>query len=319
MNSESKTQEVKEFVRSRYAQVATAGAAAGGCCGPSGQNVNDAFAEKLGYHGEELASIPEGANLGLSCGNPVALAGLRPGDVVLDLGSGGGFDCFVAGRKVGAEGRVIGVDMTPEMLSRARAGLPRYRELSGFDNVEFRLGEIEHLPVADASVDVVISNCVLNLSAEKPRVWREIARVLKPGGRVAISDVALLQEIPDAVKSHLGALSSCFAGAAHVDDYRRQVETAGLTGIDITPKEGVVDLWESYSDPIIEEIRPYFPEGAKLGEYAASVSVSATKPGAAQSVDRPAPRPGTAAAASPCCGPAAATQTRPAMTGGSCC
>lgn len=299
MNDEQRTQNVKEFVRERYAGVAVRndGAASGsGCCGPSTRDVNDALAEKLGYADEELASLPDGANLGLSCGNPTAHAALGSGDVVLDLGSGAGFDCFIAGRKVGAEGRVIGVDMTPEMLSKARRGLAKYRELSGLDNVEFRLGEIEHLPLGDASIDVVISNCVLNLSADKPRVWQEIGRVLKPGGRVAISDVALLQPIPEAVKGHLGALASCFSGAIEVEEYRAQVEAAGLDRIAIEPKPELADLWESYSDPVVEEIRKYFPEGARLTDYAASVNVTAVKPGGNASKTIPVEGPAVTAA-----------------------
>jgi SAM-dependent methyltransferase len=286
MSTKIDTQDVKEFVRERYASVAVANdkdPGSGGCCGTAKKGVNDAFAEKLGYAGDELAAIPEGANLGLSCGNPTAHASLKEGDVVLDLGSGGGFDCFIAGRKVGATGRVIGVDMTPEMIAKACRGLPRYQELSGLSNVEFRLGEIEHLPVPDASVDVVISNCVLNLSADKPAVWREIGRVLKPGGRVAISDVALLKPIPEAVRGHLGALASCFSGAIEIGEYRSQVDAAGLGQVTIEPKPGLSDVWECYSDPVVDEIRKHFPEGAKLSSYAASVNVSAVKTGAAKS------------------------------------
>src|SRR5690606_31447100 len=153
-------------------------ASTGGCCGPSTITA-DQVATAVGYANADLENIPEGANMGLSCGNPTALASLKPGEVVLDLGAGGGFDCFIAGPKVGATGRVIGVDMTPDMLSKARRNIEAYRKQSGLDNVEFRLGEIEHLPVEDATVDVIISNCVINLSPDKPQVWREIARVLK--------------------------------------------------------------------------------------------------------------------------------------------
>ncbi len=298
MNNEQNPQDVKEFVRDRYAGIAArdkeSSAGSGGCCGPTTKDVNDALAGKLGYDQDVLDALPEGANLGLSCGNPTAQAALKPGEVVLDLGSGAGFDCFIAGRNVGAEGRVIGVDMTPEMIAKARRGLPRYQELTGLNNIEFRLGEIEHLPVADNAVDVVISNCVLNLSAEKSRVWAEIGRVLKPGGRVAISDVALLKPVPEEVKAHLGALASCFSGAAPVEEYRRQVEAAGLGEIAIEPKLELSDLWESYNDPIVEEIRKFFPEGAKLTEYAASVNVTAVKPCCAPKAN-PAEGPGVAA------------------------
>ena len=159
--------------------------------------------------------MPDGANLGLSCGNPAALAALKSGEVVLDLGSGGGFDVFIAGRKVGASGRAIGVDMTAEMISRARGNAASYREQTGLDNVEFRLGEIEHLPVADYSVDVIISNCVINLSPDKPQVWREIGRVLKPGGRVAVSDIALLKPLPPEIVKMVEAMVGCIAEAKH--------------------------------------------------------------------------------------------------------
>src|SRR5437867_59687 len=173
--------------------------------------------------------------MGLSCGNPNALASLMPGEVVLDLGSGGGFDVFIAGRKVGASGRAIGVDMTSEMLQKARKNLATYRQSSGLDNVEFRLGEIEHLPLADASVDVVISNCVINLSPDKPQVWREIARVLKPGGRVAVSDLALLKPLPPAVVGMVEALAGCVAGAALVSETERMARDAGLADIALNP------------------------------------------------------------------------------------
>ncbi len=204
---------VRNAVRDGYAKIAKADSSCCSgvsCCGSNPQDSAE-LAKYVGYSAEELSALPEGANMGLSCGNPTALAALKPGEVVLDLGSGGGFDVFIAGRKVGATGRAIGVDMTPEMLGKARKNIAAYRERSGLDNVEFRLGEIEHLPVADASVDVVISNCVINLSPDKPQVWREIARVLKPGGRVAVSDLALLRPLPDAVRGMVEALVGCIA------------------------------------------------------------------------------------------------------------
>jgi SAM-dependent methyltransferase len=214
---------VRDQVRTGYAQIARDG---GSCC-PTGCG-----AENLGYDAHDLALLPTGADMGLSCGNPTALASLQPGEVVLDLGSGGGFDVFIAARKVGPTGRVIGVDMTPEMIAKARRNLPA----TGLTNVEFRLGEIEHLPVADGTVDVVLSNCVLNLSPDKPQVWREIARVLKPGGRVAISDLALLQPLPATVRESVEALIACVAGAVLVRETETMMQTAGLKDITLTPK-----------------------------------------------------------------------------------
>ncbi len=178
---------VRAAVREGYGKIASSSGSccstARSCCGSSPE-ASEGLAKHIGYSSEDLAALPEGANMGLSCGNPNALAALQPGEVVLDLGSGGGFDVFIAGRKVGPSGRAIGVDMTPEMLAKSRKNTAAFRERSGLNNVEFRLGEIEHLPVADASVDAIISNCVINLSPDKPQVWREISRVLKPGGRV---------------------------------------------------------------------------------------------------------------------------------------
>ncbi|MGP1347551.1 MAG: arsenite methyltransferase [Phycisphaerales bacterium] len=252
--------------------------AGGGCCGPTTLSA-DQVAGAVGYSAGDLAALPEGANLGLSCGNPTALASLRPGEVVLDLGSGGGFDCFVAGPRVGASGRVIGVDMTPEMLSRARRNIAAYRERSRLDNVEFRLGEIEALPVADGSVDVVISNCVLNLSPDKPRVWREIARVLRPGGRVAVSDLALLRPLPEAVVADIEALVGCIAGAVQIDEFRAGAGAAGLVDIELTPKPEYIDAMTTWQDPLYKKIAASLPAGTAMGDFITSLDVVARKPG----------------------------------------
>jgi SAM-dependent methyltransferase len=225
-----------------------------------------------------LAVLPEGANMGLSCGNPTAIAGLKPGEVVLDLGAGGGFDVFIAGRKVGPTGRAIGVDMTAEMLAKARRNAAVYRENTGWDNVEFRLGEIEHLPVADASVDVVISNCVINLSPDKPQVWREIARVLKPGGRVAVSDLALLQPLPEKVVGMIEALIGCVAGAVLVSEVERMAREAGLADIVLTPKSEYVAAMADWNDPLYREILAHVPAGAQATDYITSLDVRARKP-----------------------------------------
>lgn len=279
---------VHERVREGYSKIAESdGAAApastgGGCCGGSGgcgpaAGSATEFAKGIGYSESDLADVPDGANLGLSCGNPTAIASLRRGEIVLDLGSGAGFDCFIAGPKVGASGRVIGVDMTAAMIGRARRNLAEYRERTGLDNVEFRLGEIEHLPVADGSVDVVISNCVLNLSPAKAQVWRDIARVLKPGGRVAVSDLALLRPLPESVRQMVEALVGCVAGATLIDDTRRMMEEAGFSEIRLTPKSIYVKSLSEMQDPLYRRIAEHLPPGARVSDYVTSVDIAASK------------------------------------------
>ena len=237
------------------------------------------LAAAIGYSLNDLAAAPQGANMGLSCGNPTAIASLKPGEVVLDLGAGGGFDCFVAGPKVGPTGRVIGVDMTPDMVSKARRNVPSYTKQSGLNNVEFRLGEIEHLPVADASVDVVISNCVLNLSPDKPQAWREITRVLRRGGRVAVSDLALLRPLPDAVKADVEALVGCVAGAVLVEEVRAMAVDAGLSEIVLTPKPQYIDAMTDWQDPLYRKLIARLPAGSKPSDYITSLDISARKAG----------------------------------------
>jgi arsenite methyltransferase len=275
---------LREQVREGYGQIARAGTccapgeASGGCCGPTTLTPQQ-IAAAIGYQDADLALTPDSSNLGLSCGNPAALASLRPGETVLDLGSGAGFDCFVAGPKVGASGRVIGVDMTPEMLGRARAGLATYQRHSGLDNIEFRLGEIEHLPVADASIDVVLSNCVLNLAPDKARVWREISRVLKPGGRVAISDLALLRPLPPALAGDLQALIGCIAGAQLVGDIERDAAGAGLQSVRVTPKSGYIRAMTESQDPLYVRAQRHLPPGTGPADFVTSVDITASKPG----------------------------------------
>jgi SAM-dependent methyltransferase len=258
------------------------------CCGPKGGcGVAPAdpggLAARVGYSPAELAALPEGTNMGLSCGNPTAIASLKPGEIVLDLGSGGGMDAFIAGPKVGARGRVIGVDMTPDMLSKARRNTAAYRERTGLDNVEFRLGEIEHLPVADASVDVVISNCVLNLSPDKPQVWREIARVLKPGGRVAVSDLALLRPLPEEIAEMVEALVGCVAGAVLVEETEGMARAAGLDDILLERKDEYMRAMTSFEDPLYRQISESLPAGKTPADYVTSLNVTARKPARAKS------------------------------------
>ncbi|MBX3374301.1 MAG: arsenite methyltransferase [Phycisphaeraceae bacterium] len=283
---------VREQVRAGYGEIARRGswssegtragdaatgcAPGGGCCGPA-TFTPEALAAAIGYSSQDLAHTPDGANMGLSCGNPTAIAALRPGEVVVDLGAGGGFDCFVAGPRVGASGRVIGVDMTPDMVSRARKNAAAYRAQSGLDNVEFRLGEIEHLPVADASVDVVISNCVLNLSPDKPQVWREIARVLRGGGRVAVSDLALIRPLPESVRQDVEALVGCIAGAVLVEETRRMAQDAGLVDIVLTPKPEYIDAMSGWEDPLYRRIVESLPAGTKPSDFITSLDISARR------------------------------------------
>ena len=274
-------EQTRAQVRASYGKIALNEAsccsATPNCCG-SAPAAAEAIAQKVGYSAAELAALPDGANMGLSCGNPNALAALRPGEVMLDLGSGGGLDVFIGGRSVGATGRAIGVDMTPEMLAKARNNVSAYRERSGLNNVEFRLGEIEHLPVADASVDAVISNCVINLSPDKPQVWREIARVLRPGGRVAVSDLALVQPLPPAISEMVEALIGCVAGAVMVSETERMAKEAGLVGIELNSNSGYIDRMVDWQDPLYQKIIAHLPPGSKTSDYVTSLEITARKP-----------------------------------------
>jgi arsenite methyltransferase len=271
---------LRAAVRAGYAEIAQHGSErrkSSCCCGMSEVD-SDALARHIGYTAKELAALPGGANIGLSCGNPGALAALRPGEVLLDLGSGAGFDAFVAAPKVGPTGRVIGVDMTAEMLAKARKNVAAFGARTGLDNVEFRLGEIEHLPVADGSVDVIISNCVINLSPDKPQVWREIARVLKPDGRVAVSDLALLQPLPAVVVEMVEALVGCVAGAVLASETERMAREAGLKEIRLNPKKGYVAAMTEWKDPLYQKIVAHLSEGSGPEDYITSLEVTAIKP-----------------------------------------
>lgn len=226
-----KDETVKTIVREKYAKIANQGSS---CCGPAKSCCGSAdgaqdISEKIGYTEEDLKGVPEGANLGLGCGNPVALATLKEGETVLDLGSGAGFDCFLAAKKVGENGKVIGVDMTPEMIERARHNARK----GNHGNVEFRLGEVENLPVADNSVDAVISNCVINLSPDKRTVFKEAFRALKPGGRLMISDIVLLKELPESIKNSVEAYVGCVSGAMRREEYIQAIEEVGFQGVKI--------------------------------------------------------------------------------------
>jgi SAM-dependent methyltransferase len=283
---------IHDIVHTHYAAIARATLAGttetmqGSCCatasgGGTGGLDATTLATCIGYTASDLSTLPEGANMGLSCGNPTALASLTPGEVVLDLGSGGGFDVFLAGPRVGPTGRAIGVDMTPDMLALARKNARTYREQTGLENVEFRLGEIEHLPVADASVDVVISNCVITLSPDKPQVWREIARVLKPGGRAAVSDLVLLRPLPVAVAEQVETLVGwvgCLAGAALIADVERMIGAAGLRNLVLERKPAYIHTLSSARPALFEALSAHLPTGSTLAEYITSLDISAYKP-----------------------------------------
>lgn len=272
--------DVKKMVREGYGAIAEGGSS---CCGPAqpcccGPAQADELGLRLGYTREDLESVPEGANLGLGCGNPVALASLREGETVLDLGSGPGLDCFLAAWRVGERGRVIGVDMTPEMLERARENARR----GGYSNVEFRLGEIENLPVADNSVDVVISNCVINLSPDKPRVFREAFRVLKPGGRLMVSDIVLEEELPEAVRRSTGAYVGCISGAVLREEYLGMVEQAGFRDLEVAA-ESPFPIELMSNDPtaraLLAELGLPPEEANRLLRGVRSLGLRARKPG----------------------------------------
>jgi len=271
--------EIRRAVREGYAGVARQ---SGSCCGPAtscgcGTDPARTISRDIGYTEEDLDSVPEGANLGLGCGNPVALASLREGETVLDLGSGAGFDCFLAANRVGATGRVIGVDMTPEMVEKARQNAR-----SGlYDNVEFRLGEIENLPAADGSVDAVISNCVINLSPDKRRVFSEAYRVLRPGGRVMVSDIVLLQELPESVRTSVEAYVGCLSGALVKRDYLAAIEAAGFGDIEIIDETAFAVEFMA-NDPTgaaVIQKQGISPEDLdRVATSVVSVKVSAVKP-----------------------------------------
>ncbi len=262
-----KETEIKKNVRKSYASVAKQSTS---CCAPTTSccsNPSEAISKAIGYSEHEISSVPEGANLGLGCGNPVALASLKEGETVLDLGSGAGFDCFLAAQRVGEKGKVIGVDMTPEMVDKARENA-----LEGNShNVEFRLGEIENLPVADNSADIVISNCVINLSPDKPRVFKEAFRVLKPGGRLMVSDIVLLKELPTFIINSVSAYVGCISGAMLKDEYLATIKSAGFNDVKIL-EENVFPIDCMANDPtaqaIIKELK--MPED-KIMDFANSV------------------------------------------------
>jgi SAM-dependent methyltransferase len=260
-----KSEKTRQAVRDGYSEIATSNKSCCGCSDPQ------QLAEAIGYSKQELESPPDGANMGLSCGNPTAIADLKAEQVVVDVGSGGGFDVFIAAKKVGPNGRVIGIDMTPEMISKSRQSIPFFAEKTGLNNVEFRLGEIEHLPVADNSVDVIISNCVINLSPDKQQVWYEIARVLKLGGKACISDLALKQQLPEAVKTAADALIGCIAGAVQVENTTKMMRSVGLTNIQAREKPYNIDVMDNCNDNLYRSIRQSLPEGMKLSDYVISV------------------------------------------------
>jgi len=276
-----KEEEIKKVVREGYGKIAQKGgsccAPANSCCGSQGRAQD--ISKRIGYSDEELKVVPEGANLGLGCGNPIALASLKPGEVVLDLGSGAGFDCFLAANQVGKNGKVIGVDMTPEMLDRARENVRK----GNFENVEFRLGEIENLPVADNHVDIIISNCVINLAPDKKRVFREGFRVLKPGGRLMVSDIVLLEELPEEIRNSIGAYLGCVAGAVTKSDYIQAIQAAGFQGIKVI-EEVTFPTELLANDPTAREIVKNLnlprAKAKDLARSVVSMKVSAVKPAA---------------------------------------
>ena len=276
---------IRQFVRERYGNISKSAPVADGtgattsCCGQSDPSASPESASSccggpqispqqistiMGYSNEDFKSVVDGANLGLGCGNPVALASLKPGEVVVDLGSGGGFDCFLAAKQVGETGQIIGVDMTPDMLSRARSNAEKMKTA----NVEFRLGEIENLPVADNTADIIMSNCVINLSPDKIKVYREAFRILKPGGRLAIADIVATAPLPAEIQQNLSLVSACVGGAATIDDTKEMLVEAGFVNISIKAKDE--------SRKLISQWAP--GEGKNAGDYVVSAYIEAVKP-----------------------------------------
>jgi arsenite methyltransferase len=273
-----KEEKIKEFVKDGYAKIAHKG---GSCCKTTSSccgNIDMAsvISQKIGYSNEELKSIPDGANLGLGCGNPIALASLKEGETVLDLGAGAGFDCFLAANQVGEKGKVIGIDMTPEMVERAKENAKK----GDYTNVEFKLGEIENLPIADNYVDIIISNCVINLSPDKPKVFKEAFRVLKPGGRLMVSDIVLLKELPDFIRDSIDAYISCVSGALLKEDYIAAIKNAGFQDIEIIDETSFPAEFLNL-DPLVEQIETYInisnEEIKDIASSVVSIKVSGIK------------------------------------------
>jgi arsenite methyltransferase len=275
-----KDEKIKKIVREGYAKVAKKGTS---CCADTPTTcrcstpTSEEISRRIGYSEEEMNSVPEGANLGLGCGNPVAMASLKKGETVLDLGSGAGFDCFLAAKRVGKNGRVIGVDMTPEMIDKARENARRGR----YQNVEFRLGEIENLPVADGTVDIVISNCVINLSPDKKRVFQEAFRTLKAGGRLMVSDIVLMKKLPAIIKKNVQAYVGCLSGAEMRDKYLKIIEDTGFQDVKVI-EETFFPIENMANDPtakaIAKTVRIPAEKIRNMANTVASVKVSGIKP-----------------------------------------
>ncbi len=271
--------DIRNEVKKKYGDIAKQDSSsscspASGCCGAGPAEV---ISKRIGYTDKELKAVPDGANLGLGCGNPLALASIKEGDTIVDLGSGAGFDCFLAAKKTGPEGRVIGLDMTPEMIEKARSNAKK----SGYDNVEFKLGEIEKMPLPDGTADLIISNCVINLSPDKAAVFAETFRVLKPGGHMMISDIVLLKPLPDFIRENVYAYVGCVAGALLKDEYTRFIEKAGFEDIEILD-ESVYDLKWLLEDPVMASIAKAsslsVDQLESVQKSVVSLKVSAVKP-----------------------------------------
>jgi arsenite methyltransferase len=275
-----KDEKIKKIVREGYAKVAKKETS---CCSTTpapcscSTSTSEEISRRIGYSQEDIKSVPKGANLGLGCGNPIALASLKIGETVLDLGSGAGFDCFLAANRVGKNGKIIGVDMTPEMIDKARENARKGR----YQNVEFRLGEIENLPVADGTIDVIISNCVINLSPDKKRVFEEAFRVLKPNGRLMVSDIVLHRKLPEIIKKNVQAYIGCLSGAEKKDKYLQMIEDAGFQKVKVI-EENFFPIENMANDPTAQAIAKTkeipTEELKKIANTVASVKVSAIKP-----------------------------------------